>query len=138
MSLRRLALVALPVVAAIVAFGPSVPAHAASNNLVIGHCSGRSHYALQVQRESRTQLSVEWGVDMAVNKAGVTWSYSEANNGVMFANGTAKTIGDGSWSRTALTAAKTTNKITANAKNLATGDLLGNHHSLIFTVSPWL
>jgi hypothetical protein len=122
MSFRKVALIALPAATALMAIGSFAPANAATNNLVVGHCSGKSHYSLQVQRETRTQLSVDWGVDMVVNKAGVLWSYSEANNGVVFTKGTAKTIADGSWSRTVMTAAKGTNKITATAKNTTTGE----------------
>ena len=88
MSFRRIAFLAVPAAVTLAALGSVAPAHAATNNLVIGHCSAKSHYSLQVQRETRTQLSVDWGVDMAVNKAGVSWSYAEANNGVVFAKGT--------------------------------------------------
>ncbi len=122
MMLRRLVTIFLPVAIGLLAAGSVAPAQAAANNLVIGHCSKTSHYALQVQRESPRTLSVEWGVDMARNRAGVKWSYGMSNNGVQFAAGPATTLADGSWTVTRLIPRRFKNRISAAAKNPATGE----------------
>jgi hypothetical protein len=87
-----------------------------------GHCSGTSTYSLQVQRETPTSLSIDWGVDMARHKAGVAWKVTETVNGTAIVNRTVLTIGDGSFSITKTAPALRSNTVSASATNLTTGE----------------
>ena len=86
-------------------------------------CSGSSTANLQLQREDTGQLSVDFGVDMARNQAGVGWKVTEKDNGTIFVNKTAKTIGDGSFSITRLrTPFAGLNTVKGTAVNATTGE----------------
>ncbi len=121
MSTRRVAALVLPAAIAFSAFS-SIHAHAATGTTVNGHCSGTSVYSLQVQREDTGKLSVDWGVDMARHRSGVTWNVTEADNGKVFVKQSVRTISDGSFSITRLIPPQSKNHITASATNPATGE----------------
>jgi hypothetical protein len=124
MHLRRLALIALPVALTIGAIGAALPAHAATPTAVVvnRHCSKGSVSNLQLQREDTGKISVDFGVDMARHRAGVTWKIKETRNGVTFVHRTTRTISDGSFSISNLLAPKSVNHILATATNPATGE----------------
>jgi hypothetical protein len=127
---RRLATVALSAAIGGSALLASVPARAASGVIVNGHCTGSSMYSLQVQKEDTGKISVDWGVDMSRHTGGVAWHVTEADNGLVFVNTTVKTIADGSFSVTRLLSPQATNKITASAKNPATGETCSAHATI--------
>ncbi len=125
MNVRHLALAALPAALAVGAIGIAVPAQAVAPKTVVvnGHCSGTSRSNLQLQRESRTKLSVDFGVDMVKHTPGVKWKITETDNGTGFVKTSKLTIADGSFSITRLIVAQPgTNTIVANATNPATGE----------------
>jgi hypothetical protein len=127
MLTRRIAIIAIPVVATVGAgtapFISSASAAGAARTVVAsGHCSRTSTYSLQVQREDTGQISVDWGVDMTAHVAGVAWHVTEVNNGKVFVNQTKRTAPDGSFSITRLLAPQNTTTITATATNPATGE----------------
>jgi hypothetical protein len=87
-----------------------------------GHCSGTSVYSLQVQRETASAISVDWGVDMRKHAKGIKWAVTEADNGTGFVKTTATTIADGSFSITRHISSQATNVISATATNPASGE----------------
>jgi len=103
---------------------PAVTAGAATGPVnITKKCSGTSIVNLQLQREDTGKISVDFGVDMAKHKAGVTWKVVESDNGTVFVNGTTKTIGDGSFSLTRLLApAPGLNTVAGKATNSLTGE----------------
>src|SRR5450756_995568 len=88
------AVAALPVVTAGAATGPVN---------ITKTCSGSSIVNLQLHREHGGKLSVDFGVDVARHKAGVTWKVALPGNGTAFVNGTTRTRSAGSVSYTHLT-----------------------------------
>jgi hypothetical protein len=123
MSIRsRLAVIALP---AVLILGAAIPVYAATPTDVVvsGHCSKTSLTDLQVGREDNGQLSIDFGVDMARHRAGVSWTVRETDNGVLLTSATMHTIADGSWSLTRLiTPRRGANHIVATARNPRTGE----------------
>ncbi len=88
------------------------------------HCSGTSLANLQLQREDTGQLSVDFGVDMARHKAGVSWSVHETRNGTVFVSKSVRTIRDGSFSISSLLAPLAgTNTVSATAVNATSGEI---------------
>jgi len=86
-------------------------------------CSKGSLGNLQVQREDTGKLSIDVGVDMTRHAAGVPWTFKVTDNGTTVATGTARTIGDGSFSVSKLMWPKSgVNHFVFTAKNLKTGE----------------
>jgi len=89
-----------------------------------GTCTKGSASNLQVAREDTGQLSIDVGVDMARHAAGVPWSIKATDNGRVIANGTVRTISDGSFSVTRLISPKAgANHVVFYARNLRTGEV---------------
>jgi len=125
MPIRRLAIIALPVAASVAALATSTGAYAAAaapSAVKKGHCGGSSTYSLQVQRETRTTISVDWGVDMLAHTKGVKWTVHEVDNTNQFVSKFVSTSADGSFSTTRAIASQPTNLLTASATNPATGE----------------
>lgn len=120
---RRLTPIAVPILAGLATVASAVPTSAATGSVVkTGNCSGTSVYSLQVQRETRTSISVDWGVDMRRHTKGIKWAVTEADNATIFVHTTVQTIADGSFSITRIIPSQPTNTITATATNPATGE----------------
>ena len=101
------------------------PAHAATPTQVVANarCSRTSWANLQVQREDTGKLSIDFGVDMAVHKAGVVWKAKITDNATTVYSGLPKTIADGSFSVTRVIAPQAgANHVTGTASNPATGE----------------
>ena len=110
--------------AAIGASAASAATHprASSINLTAA-CSKGSLGNLQVQREDTGRLSIDVGVDMTRHTAGIPWTFKVTDNGSIVASGTARTIGDGSFSVSKLLWPKGgANHFVFTAKNLKTGE----------------
>ena len=128
MHTRRFAAILITATAGLLAAGAvatGTPAGAATPTQVVANakCSGRSWANLQVQREDTGKLSIDFGVDMAVHKAGVPWKASITDNTTSVYSGTVKTIYDGSFSVTrVITPLAGANKVTGKAKNTVTGE----------------
>ncbi len=124
MKTRHIALAALPAALTLGSLGAALPAHAATPATVIinRRCTKSSLSNLQLQREDNGRISVDFGVDMARHIPGVTWKVKETRNGVVFVNGTTRTIADGSFSVSRVLAPQSLNHIVATASNPATGE----------------
>jgi hypothetical protein len=86
-------------------------------------CSKGSVGNLQVQREDTGQFSIDVGVDMSRHIAGIAWSFRLTDRGAPVVVGTARTIGDGSFSVSRLMWPKAgANHFVFTAKNPKTGE----------------
>ena len=100
----------------------STRSKASSINLSAACSKGRLGN-LQLQREDTGKLSIDVGVDMTRHTAGIPWSFKVTDNGTTVASGTARTIGDGSFSISRLMWPKGgANHFVFTAKNLKTGE----------------
>jgi hypothetical protein len=124
---HRLTLILL-MTAGLASAGPllaSPPAQAATPGQIVvnAKCSGSSWANLQVGREDNGKLSIDFGVDMAIHRAGVVWKATVKDNTLTVFAGQVRTIPDGSFSVTRLiTPLPGTNKVTGSATNPATGE----------------
>ena len=125
MSIRGLAvssLAAAALASTTILAGPAGAAPAAAAVVRTGRCSGTSSYSLQVQRETASVLSVDWGVDMRRHVGGVRWAVAETDNGSAFVTTTRRTGRDGSFSVTRRLASHAADVISAKATNRVTGE----------------